>query len=989
MKNKLHGMLTLLLAFVVQFTFAQEKVVTGTVIDEDGLPLPGVNVIEKGTTNGTQTNFDGEYSLSVDVGAVVTFSYVGFGAQEITVGQADVYNITLRTDAAALSEVVVVGYGTRDKTNVVGSVAQVSGEVLEDRPSPNVLDALQGQVSGLQIFTSSGEPNAIPSIRLRGVGSLGAGSTPLILLDGFQVDPGVFTRLNPNDIQDITVLKDASETAIYGSRAANGVVVITTKTGRKEQDPEISVGVQHGFSNLANTDFFEGVMNTEQLTNFWVDSGIYTQDQINSILSENNADTEWYKYYYKEDAPTTQVNLSARGGSKKTSYFLSAGYFEQEGLAFRSNFDRITLRSNLTTEINDWLSTGLNVPLAYSTDQENPYGSNSTNRGLALLAQPFYSPINPETGERYEGVIPGWNRYDPMYLANNNPYDRTRFQINPSAFVELSPIEGLSLKSAVGIDAYDERITSERLPSFVGSLNDGSRSESFRRDVLLTISNTAQYDFNLGNDGVHDVSALIGHEFTDYDRESFSASSTGQSDDRLTMLGQGPNNRDVGQTIAEYSLESFFGRLTYSFNEKYYLNLTLREDGSSRFGRDNRKAQFWAVGSRWNAINEDFFSNISWLDNLVLRASIGTSGNSDIGNYNSYALVGTNQYQGKTGWSLATPGNPALQWESQQTAQVGVEVGLFDRVRLSVEYYDRLTENMLIDVPYPFTTGFSEVTENTGSLKNYGFDLALDFDVVKDKDWSITPYVNFNYNQNKVTELFQGRDYWIIPNTGVSWSVGEPLSFFYPVFAGINPENGDAEWYLPNENPDEIVNNRQDPNNVTNVFNTAALQQNTGIDRYPPLNGGFGLRANYKDIYFESHFAFSSGKYLINNDRYFYENPFQFPGFNQSERILDYWQEPGDESLFPRAGVQFTQFDSRLIEDASFIRLKNITLGYNLSPEILNATGFVKGAKVYITGRNLLTFTDYLGPDPEVDSNLGLGTNPNTEQIVFGVDLQF
>ncbi|MFC6859885.1 SusC/RagA family TonB-linked outer membrane protein [Zunongwangia atlantica] len=987
MKKTLHGLLTLFMVLVVQLAFAQEKLITGTVIDEEGLPLPGVNVIEKGTSNGVQTDFDGNYSIRVEEGSVIVFSYVGFTKQEKTVGSSNTINVTLAVDAAALDEVVVVGYGTRDKTDVVGSVAQVSGEVLQDRPAANIMDAMQGQVAGLQIFTSSGEPNAVPSIRLRGVGSLGAGSTPLILLDGFQVSAEIFTRLNPNDIEDITVLKDASETAIYGSRAANGVVIITTKGGRKEQEPSINVGVQHGFSEIANKDYFESLMNTEQFSNFRVATGQISRENMDAILAENNADTQWYKYYYKDDAPTTQINVSASGGSEKTRYFISGGYFEQEGLAYRSDFNRYNLRSNLTTEINDWLSAGLNIGFAYSTDQENPYGSNSTNRGLGLLAQPYYSPINPETGNRYEGVIPGWNRYDPVYLAEKNPFDRNRFQINPSGYIELNPIKGLTLRSAVGLNAFDERTTLRRLPSYLGSLNNGSSEERFRRDKQITVSNTASYSFSVAD--VHNVTVFAGHEYQDYDFEDFRGLSTGQTDDRLIMLGQGPNNRDVVQSMSEWSLESYFGRFEYNFDKKYYANFTLRQDGSSRFGRDNREATFWAVGARWTAKKEAFLADVEWLDDLVIRANVGTSGNSDIGNYNSYALVGTNQYQGQTGWYLASPGNPALQWESQRSASVGVEVSLIDRVRLGVEYYDRLTEDMLIDVPYPFTSGFSEVTENTGSLKNYGFDVSLEVDVLRGNDFKVTPYVAFNYNQNKVTELFQGRDYWIIPNTGVSWVVGEPVSYFYPVFAGVNPENGDAQWYLPNENPDEIVYNREDPNAVTNQFNTAALQQNTGIDRYPPLNGGFGLNADYKGFYFQTHFAFSVGKNLINNDRYFFENPNQFPGFNQTTRVLDYWQEPGDQTLFPRADVQFTQFDSRLIEDASFLRMKTLTIGYNLPSSLLDNTGFMKGAKVYLTGRNLLTWTDYLGPDPEVDSNIGLGTNPNTKQFTFGIDLQF
>jgi len=296
---------------------------------------------------------------------------------------------------------------------------------------------------------------------------------------------------------------------------------------------------------------------------------------------------------------------------------------------------------------------------------------------------------------------------------------------------------------------------------------------------------------------------------------------------------------------------------------------------------------------------------------------------------------------------------------------------------------------MLLSVPFPFTSGFSDVLSNVGTLKNSGLNVSITGEVFKKKDLYLTPYVNFNYNNQKVTELFQGRKYWIIPNTGVCWVVGKPVSYFYPVFSRINPDTGNPEWFLPNTNPDEIVNNRQDPTQVSSTFSTAALQQNTNIKRYAPFAGGFGLNGGYKGFTLQVDFSFVQGKYMINNDRYFYENPNQFPGFNQAKTILNYWKKPGDVTTFPRYGVQFTQFDSRLVENASFMRMKNITIGYSVSNKILSKTKFVKGARVYITGRNLLTFTGYTGPDPEVDTNVTLGANPNTKQIAFGLDLRF
>jgi hypothetical protein len=352
-------------------------------------------------------------------------------------------------------------------------------------------------------------------------------------------------------------------------------------------------------------------------------------------------------------------------------------------------------------------------------------------------------------------------------------------------------------------------------------------------------------------------------------------------------------------------------------------------------------------------------------------------------------LVGSNQYDNTTGFAISAAGNPLLSWETQLKTSVGVDFTLFKRARFEVAYYNRVTKDMLISVPYPFTSGFGAITSNVGSLKNTGFDVTINGDVFKNKKGSLTPYLTFNYNKNEVTELFQGKEYWIIPNTGVSWAVGQPVSYFYPVFAGVNSVNGRPQWYLPNSNKDQIVVPRQDPNAVTSVFNANNLEQNTGIDRYPPWNGGFGLNGDYKGFTLGVDFTFSKGKYLINNDRYFFENPTVFPGFNQSRTVLDYWKKEGDVTTFPRYGEQFMQFDSRLIEDASFMRLKGLTIGYNVPSSILGRTNFVKGARMYVTGRNLWTITKYTGPDPEVDSNLTLGVNPNTKQIAFGLDFTF
>ncbi len=967
--------------------WAQNRTVTGTVRDATGSGVPNASVRVKGTSFGTTTNANGVFSISVPGNSsTLIISSVGFTAREIAVGTQSTINTNLTPVDGGLEEVVVVGYGTGKRVgSTVGNIATVNAEKLQDRPTANAFDALQGKVAGLQVFTSSGEPSSISSVRLHGVGSLGASSTPLYVMDGIPIAPGTVISLNPNDFESVSVLKDASATSIYGSRAANGVIYITSKKGSANKPATISVQSQYGVSNLANTDFYNKFMNTKELTDFWVETGYRRRGQIDTLLTDYPNDTKWYKTYYEENVPMTKTDLSVSGGGGKTSYYLSGSYLNQPGLAYRSAFKRYTLRSNLTSTVNNWLRMGLNVFFANDERQTNPYGSNSTNRGLALLAAPFYSPLDKDGNEIY-GRIPGWGRYAPKYLADKIQGKGTNVQFNPSGYIQISPIRNLTLKSQAGIEGYDYISSSVTLPSYIGSLNNGSASEDFSRGVTKTITNTGEYKFTLAQQ--HNFTALLGQEYIDNVTTSFDASSTGQTDDRLILLGNGPNGRSTSSSKSEYSYLSYFGRLEYNFRNRYFIDGSVRQDQSSRFGRDLRTANFWSLGGMWKINQEAFMDDLTWLTDLSLRASTGTTGNSAIGNYQSQALVGTNTYDTQTGFGVSTPGNPLLSWETQLTTTVGVNFSIFDKVRFEASYYNRVTKDMLISVPYPYTSGFSNITSNVGSLKNSGVDVTIDGDVLKTKRAHITPYVNFNYNKNEVTELFQGKQYWIIPNTGVSWAIGQPVSYFYPIFAQVNSETGLPEWYLPNTDPDKIVNTNKDPNAVTSDF-TPSLEQSTGINRYPPFNGGFGLNAGFDGFFLSADFSFSKGKYLINNDRYFFENPSQFPGFNQSSAVLDYWKKAGDQTQFPKYGVQFTQFDSRLIEDASFIRMKGLTIGYDLPKNILERTNFIKASRFYVTGRNLLTFTKYSGPDPEVDSNLTLGANPNTKQIAVGLNLTF
>ena len=990
MKKLLQSLFMFLL--IASTAMAQDRTITGTVTaKEDGLPIPGVTVKIQGSKVGSTTNSNGQYTIKTSAGPVVLeFTSIGFGSitKNVAAGATSV-NAILESDNRALDEVVVTGYGSgRRISSVVGSVAVVSAKTIENKPVANAFDAMQGKVAGLQVFTSSGEPSATSSLRIHGVGSLGASSTPLYLLDGIQVEEATIVNLNPNDIESVSVLKDASSTSIYGARAANGVIYITSKRG-KLGAADVTVQGQYSVANPANDDFYKSFMNTAQLADLQVKQGLRTQAQSDALLKQYPNDFSWYDYYYKKDAPTYQTDVTVSGGAGKTTYYLSGSFYQGEGNMFRSGFDRYTLRSNLTTTINDYIQVGVNLSGGTSNRANNPYGSNDTNGGLALLAQPWYSPYDANGNEYYGVIIPGWGRYSPRYLADVNPYNANKLQFNPSGYVQITPFKNLTLKSQGGIDGFVERITSGRLPSSATALGNGNLTESYERRINKTATNTIEYRFSLGR---NNFTALGGQEYVDGVTQTFSGGTLSLPNDQLYLLQNGTaNNRTVESGKSEYTFKSFFGRLEYNFNNRYFVDGSVREDKSSRFGSDRQSATFWSVGGMWRAKQENFLKDVSWLDDLTLRASTGTSGNSAIGNYESLATASSSSnYNGFSGIINNTPGNSQLGWEKQQKTTIGITTSFFDRIRLAVEFYYRETSSQLINVPQAFTTGYSLIRYNVGALQNKGMDITLDFDAYRNREHNayITPYINANFNRNKITELFQNKNYYINPGTGVLWAIGEPVSFVYPIWKGVNPANGLPQWYLPNTG-DAVVDPRRDDNAVTSSFSAAGLQQNTGIERYPWLNGGFGFNAGYEGFFANADFTFSQGKYLINNDRYFYENPTTFSGFNQSTSVLDYWTTPGQTARFPNLSQQFTQFDSRLIENASFLRLKTLQVGYNLPESLLKHTNVIKGARIYFVGRNLLTFTEYTGPDPEVDSNLTLGVNPNTKQIGFGVQLKF
>ncbi|SHM91972.1 SusC/RagA family TonB-linked outer membrane protein [Mucilaginibacter sp. OK098] len=970
--------------------------VTGKVVDTAGVPLKGATVKVKKGNQSTVVDVNGTFTLkNVEENSILQISFIGYITQEIRATSGNIL-VKLKSQSFGLNEVVVLGgYGTPNAATekVVSTVVTVSGAETDDKPVPNALDALQGRVPGLSILSGSGEPSTVPSIRLHGLGSLTSGTDPYVILDGTPIDLATVLTLNPNDIHDWKILKDATALSIYGAQAANGVIIINTNHGSFNKPATITLTSQYSLSSIASYKFFHSFMNAKELENFDVSSGLQTQAQLDAVLAAipvKNADTKWYNYYYKRNAPTAQENVAISGGGGKTTYYISGGYLKSVGIAAESGYNRYNLRSNISSTVNKWTQVGLNMALTYDITHTNPFTANSTNGGLGMFAPPYASPYAPD-GSRYV-TIPGWgNRYDPYYRTSQNPINNSKFTFNPTAYVQVKPISGLTLKSQAGLNGYDFTNSTLTLPSYLGVGSKlGTNSESYERNVRKTFTNTAEYAFTVG--AVNHITALAGQEYSDGGDQGFSASGQGLTDNRLILLGNTiASPRDIGSYNYEYVYNSYFGKLNYDFNEKYYAVASIRNDASSRFSVAHRSGTFWSGGLGWEAKKENFLKDVSWIDNLTLKANTGTSGNSLIGNYTSLALIGNaGPYNNTLGYNVTNPGSPYLTWEQHQKTTFGMNVAVLDRIRLDVSYYIDVTSQMLIDVPFPTTSGFTTITQNTGTLQNKGFDIDLAVDLWKDKvhNGYLTFFLKNEITHNKITKLFQGRSSFPQPGFLQAWVVGQPVNFYLPLFAGVNSQTGAPQWYLPGSNPSIT---RKDPKAVTSDFNSDALQQNSGIGQFAPSTGSFGFNGGYKGFSLEVMFYYALGKHLLSNDGYYFQNPNVYPvGYNAYKIVQNYWKKPGDVTQFPDINnYQLTQFDSSLIQDASFMRLKDLTLSYSVPKSLLEHTKVLKAFKIFLEGRNLFTITKYTGPDPEIDSNLSYGQFPSTKQYSLGLEATF
>ena len=967
---------------------AQSITVKGNIVDENGEALPGVSIIPKSAPkSGIVSDIDGSFTLNVRSGEKLTFSFVGYNSVERTA--APQMNIKMEPTEQMMNDVVVVGYMERKVANTSASVIKVGAKDLEMKPVANPLDAVQGKVSGLQVFSSSGEPSARLSMALHGQGSLGAGTGLLVIMDGMQVSMAVLQAMNPNDIESVQFLKDAAATSIYGARAANGVMYVTTKRGRTETRPSINVRAQYAVSSLANTDYFDQLMTGPELLRYYEETGIYTPQEVATFKEKyfKETDFQWYKYVYQSAPMYTGVR-----------YYLSGGALSQDGLRMGSSYKKVFGRINLDAKLNDWVRANINTQVSYDATRVSPFGNNNAvGGGLAAMNAPFASPYDPNTGKELVRV-PLLDIATPSHVISTNPAKTNNFILSTNGNLTITPIKNLTLRSLIGLELDYGNSRSRTLPSYYRAYGNGSSERSFSMASNITITNTASYNMTFGD---HHLTTLLGHEYTNYKDDGFSAAGSGILDDRLYLLNNATKNKNIGEDTNGYAFLSFFTQLSYDFSERYFVDLVLRNDASSRFGKNKRNGLFWSLGLLWKAKKEKFLQDVAWLNDLDIKASYGTQGNSSIPPYSTSAYAGkVGQKKGDMSLGFISLGNPDLGWEHQSKFTVGVKTRILNRLDLNVEYYNRVTSDMLFEVPLPYTSGLTVGSagyptryENAGRYLNQGIDLQLNVDILRGRDWGVSANANLNYNKDKVLELFEGRQSWQEPGGQLSYVVGKPVQFVLPLYKGVNPDTGVPEWYRPGADKNKP---HRDDKDVVNEW-SSSLNQNTGVDAYTPFTGGWGISAYWKGFYLNADFFFALGKHMISMDKQFYENDYfvrdKKDNFNGSRRLFDYWKQPGDKTEFPSLAWvrapshQSTYLDSKMLENASFMRLKNFTLGYELPRRMLGQQKVIRSAKVFFTGRNLLTFTKFRGIDPEVNRNVSYGVNPNTKQMSVGVEL--
>ncbi|QJW91548.1 TonB-dependent receptor [Spirosoma taeanense] len=1018
MKTFLLFLLTALSTALVSPAVAQDRRVTGKVTSaDDGNPLPGVSVVAKGTSRGTQTDAEGNYSLVLpdNINSLV-FSFVGVTTQEVNVGNRSVVNVALSNDTRSLDEVVVTGYGAQSKRNLTGNIAKVASREIENIPVPSVEQAIQGKVAGVQITSLNGKVGQGLQIRVRGTSSVTASSQPLYVIDGIPITSSdqsstvaptnPIADLNPNDIESLEILKDASASAIYGARASNGVVLITTKKGKVGK----TVFEASAYAGSSKPTHVREWLNTQQYVTLFTEARnnsaalgipVYSTSSLTNRFTRYAAgdaagwqgenpkyNTDWQQEAF-QDAPSQQYDLSARGGDAKTRFFVSGQYFDQSGIIIKNRFRRLSGRVNLDHSATDKLTLGVNLNIAHSKN-DRVSNDNAFSTPMQIVALP---PLHPVIDPRTNQLSADYTLYyNPLLNRDFASLQARVYRVFGSAYADYKILPGLSFRTEIGTDLLsqqEDEYYGRETQRNTGAPN-GLGSNSFRQVSNYTTNNY----FSLGRtiSQKHDLDATLGMSYQE-SRSNFNSVTAQQfPSNAYKQISSGARVTGGLGTETRYSFLSYFARANYRFNNRYLLGVSARADGSSRFGANNRYGFFPSVSAGWIITEESFMKNLSTLSLLKLRASYGLTGNAEIGNFGSLALYSAAAgYAGVPGQAPEQIANPDLTWEKTLQTDIGLEYGLLNnRITGEIDYYVKNTSGLLLGVNVPGSSGFRTQLRNVGKMENYGLEFVFNSsNLVGAFKWNTS--LNIAYNQNKVQDL---------GGTTITGSFlnraqeGQPLGVFVgPEYAGVDPQNGDALYYKNTANADGSRDR-----STTNNYNDA---------EYVPLGsptpkfiGGVTNNFSYKGIDLSVLFNGQFGNYIYNGGGKFMSANGDFFD-NQTVDQMNRWQKPGDITNVPQArllGGNGTGESSRYLSKGDFVRLRTITLGYNLPSNLVNRVKLTR-VRVYVTGQNVLTFTKYNGWDPEVNSdaysanpvNIGIDfySAPQPKTIIGGLQIGF
>lgn len=981
---------TLLLLFFslcVLSAYAQDRIIRGTVTNpEDGTGLPGVSVFVKGTGKGTTTDQNGAYQIQVTQQEnTLAFSFIGYVTQEVNIDNRDVINITLQTDTKQLSEVVVVGYGTNDKRLMTEAVGVVKADAIRDLPVSTVDGILQGQTAGVQVLQNSGTPGGGMSVRVRGVTSIGGSGQPLYVIDGIPVVTGDYaqvgyegqginalTDLNPSEIESFSVLKDAAAAAIYGARASNGVILITTKRGKTGASTitfNTYHGVQQVWRKLDMLDTHEWMAYRNDLTG----TQLYTEED----MQRDTTNTDWQDVIFRS-APIASYDVSITGGDAKTRFFVSGSYFKQDGIIIGSAYKRANGRVNLDHRVNDKFNIGVSLSGTYS--KTNRIESDASLHGP--LPNGISTPSIYPVYDYHEDGTKTYNQSGPysnaVSIANEAINENFTYRVIGNVFGEYEILPGLVATSKWGIDFYNLREHAFEFNTVQGKKYDGLGFETYTNVLNLVSNNILKYEKSFDQ---HSMDVLVGYSFEKKQVRDIYIRGQKYSSPDLHYLSSASVFVNPYASALDQGVRSFFGKANYNFANKYLVGLSARLDASTNFGENNKNGFFPSISAGWRLSEESFLEGVSQISQLKLRASYGLLGNDNIRSFQYAELYGTGTYNGEPAIFPNNMPNPNLKWETTAQLDVGIDAGfLDDRYTLTLDVYRKLTTDLLLSRALPPTSGFSSIVENVGEMENKGIEITLgtqqDLGPVH---W--TSQLNISANRNNVLKMYNGQPIDDLGRGGNRVMEGQPIGIFYSFkWLGVDPSTGDVVYF--DKNLDNAITETEDRMVVGNP--------------HPDFIGGFTNTFSYKGFDLNVFFQFSYGNDVFNGSRLFLES--LQGGDNQLAAVKRRWRQPGDITDIPRAGAfpQNKLVSSRFLEDGSYLRLKNLTLGYTLNRDLTQRM-HISSLRVYMSAQNLLTFTKYTGLDPEVNysgnSTQVMGTDfftfPQARTITLGLNLKF